>query len=330
MADAPAKPANLDEMLAQAVGHLAGTGARPYDLTAPKQGAREPFPALERIHARFAPGLRAALSEFLGRDVSVTASPLAHRTYREFAALLPAASIHLVEAAPLPGRALVALDARLVFLTIDLLFGGSGRCEGAATERPFSATEQRIVRVLLGVILAAYEHAWTPTQALQLHAAEEESENMRAPDIAAPSDAVASTVFTVACGASSAQFHLCLPHTLLEPIWGILASSAAGPSLGPERRRAALLSRQLQGAEVDVAVSLGGATLSLRDILHMQVGDIIPITVPEHIRASVDDVPILEGRYGTHGNHYAIQVERLLGPEDPDAPPLPPGAQHGR
>jgi flagellar motor switch protein FliM len=44
----------------------------------------------------------------------------------------------------------------------------------------------------------------------------------------------------------------------------------------------------------------------------------IPLIVPESLSVMVDNVPVMEGKYGISNAHYAIKVERLLKPETLD------------
>jgi flagellar motor switch protein FliM len=48
----------------------------------------------------------------------------------------------------------------------------------------------------------------------------------------------------------------------------------------------------------------------------MKVGDIIPIDIPEKIVALVDDVPLMECRYGQQGGQYALKIERFMASEN--------------
>jgi flagellar motor switch protein FliM len=44
----------------------------------------------------------------------------------------------------------------------------------------------------------------------------------------------------------------------------------------------------------------------------MQVGDVIPLDIPEFVTASVDGVPVMECRYGISNGRYALRMEKIL------------------
>jgi flagellar motor switch protein FliM len=44
----------------------------------------------------------------------------------------------------------------------------------------------------------------------------------------------------------------------------------------------------------------------------MKVGDVIPISVPETLQATVDGVPVMDCTYGVYNGQYALKVENLL------------------
>jgi len=52
--------------------------------------------------------------------------------------------------------------------------------------------------------------------------------------------------------------------------------------------------------------------MTFNQVLKMRVGDIIPLEVDENIIASVDSVPVMEGKYGAFNNQYALRVEKML------------------
>jgi flagellar motor switch protein FliM len=70
--------------------------------------------------------------------------------------------------------------------------------------------------------------------------------------------------------------------------------------------------QQIQLAEVEIIADLGTAAISLRDIVNMKVGDIIPLEIPQSIEAKVDGVPVMECAYGKFNGQYTLRVEKLL------------------
>ena len=73
-----------------------------------------------------------------------------------------------------------------------------------------------------------------------------------------------------------------------------------------------MLSRQVQIAEVEMVVNFTHIPATVRSLLSMKPGDVIPIELPEHVVAEVDGVPIFECKYGTLNGHHAIRVEKIL------------------
>ena len=79
---------------------------------------------------------------------------------------------------------------------------------------------------------------------------------------------------------------------------------------------------------MELVCNFGTAPVTLRDIVDMRVGDMIPLNVPELLTAAVDGVPVFEGRQGTKNGHYALKVERFVSANENDAVQLP-GGQNG-
>ena len=73
-----------------------------------------------------------------------------------------------------------------------------------------------------------------------------------------------------------------------------------------------MLRKQLKDVEVELVAQLATATISLRQILDMKAGDIIPLSIPEQITASVDEIPLMECHYGQQGGRYALKIDRFI------------------
>ena len=59
--------------------------------------------------------------------------------------------------------------------------------------------------------------------------------------------------------------------------------------------------------------------VTLRDIVQMKPGDVIPLNIPDTVQAEVDGIPFMECRYGVQRGQYALKVERFLAQEEETA-----------
>ncbi|MDO9597036.1 MAG: flagellar motor switch protein FliM [Azoarcus sp.] len=303
-------------------------GVRPYNMATQERIVRGRMPTMELINERFARYLRIGLFNYMHRNAEVSVGPIRVQKYAEFVRnLVVPTNLNLVVAKPLRGTGLVVFDPNLVFLVVDNMFGGDGRFHTRIEGRDFTPTEQRIIQGMLNVVFAEYSKAWAPVFKIDLEYVRSEM-NSQFANIATPSEIVVATSFSLELGGAQAEMHFCFPYSMLEPIREMLYSTMQSDHLTQDRRWVNLLSRQLQTADVELTCNLGVAKVTLRDIVNMRVGDVIPLTIPSPLQAEVDGVPIIACRYGTQGGQYAIKIERFLGSEEPEPTKLA-GDKHG-
>ncbi|ANQ85886.1 flagellar motor switch protein FliM [Azoarcus olearius] len=303
-------------------------GVRPYNLATQERIVRGRMPTMELINERFARYLRIGLFNYMHRNAEVSVGPIKVQKYAEFVRnLVVPTNLNLVLGKPLRGTGLVVFDPNLVFLVVDNMFGGDGRFHTRVEGRDFTPTEQRIIQGMLNVVFTEYAKAWAPVFKLELEYVRSEM-NSQFANIATPSEIVVSTSFSLELGGAQAEMHICFPYSMVEPIRDLLYSTMQSDHLTQDRRWITLLSRQLQTAEVELTCNLGTARVTLRDIVNMRVGDVIPLQVSELLQATVDGVPVLECRYGTQNGQFAFKVDRFLSPDETDAPKIP-GATNG-
>lgn len=294
-------------------------GVKSYDLGRQERIVRGRMPTLELINERFARYLRVGLFNYMHRSTEISVGPIRVQKYSEFVRnLVVPTNLNLVQIKPLRGTALIVFDPNLVFLVVDNMFGGDGRFHTRVEGRDFTLTEQRIIQGMLNVIFSEYERAWKPVFEITFDYVRSEM-NTQFANIATPSEIVVAVTFTVELAGNSAEMHLCVPYSMVEPIRDVLYSSMHSEQAASDKRWTNLLTRQLQTAEVELSAILGTSSITLGEIVNMKVGDVIPIHVPENIVASVDSVPVMNCRYGVRNGMYSLQVERFAAEDNPDS-----------
>lgn len=299
-------------------------GIRSYNLGTQERIVRGRMPTLELVNERFARYLRIGLFNYMHRNAEISVGPIRVQKYSEFIRnLVVPTNLNLVVAKPLRGTALFVFDPNLVFLVVDNMFGGDGRFHTRVEGRDFTATEQRIIQGLLSVVFTEYSKSWKPVHNITFEYIRSEM-NSQFANIATPSEIVVSTTFTLEFGGATADMHICFPYSMLEPIRDLLYSTMQSDQLSTDKRWIGTLRKQLQGAEVEIVAQLGSGKISLREILSLKAGDVIPLNIPPRIEALVDSVPLMECSYGQLNGQYALKVERFVAssPEAPAAEPM--------
>ncbi|HEY8354989.1 MAG TPA: flagellar motor switch protein FliM [Methylophilaceae bacterium] len=285
---------------------------REYNLATQERIVRGRLPTLEIINERFARQLRIGLFNFLRRTSEVSVGSVRISKYSDFIRnLVVPTNLNLVQIKPFRGTGLIIFEPNLVFLLVDNLFGGDGRFHTRVEGRDFTQTEQRIIKRLLDIVMETYMKSWEPVHQIECEYVRSEM-NTQFANIATPNEVVVSTSYTIEIGDVSGEMHFCMPYSMIEPIRDILSSSLQGEVLGVDKRWVRLMTQQIQSAEVELVADLAKTKLTLHDVLNMKVGDIIPLTLSETVEAKVDNVPVMECKYGIFNGQYALRVEKLL------------------
>jgi len=288
-------------------------GARAYDLSSPDRVVRRRMQTLELINERFARHLRHLLLNFMRRNADITVGSIKILKYADFERNLPVPSnLNMIQMKPLRGTALFTYDPSLVFLVIDSLFGGDGRYHTRVEGRDFTTTEQRIIRRLLNLTLESYGKSWEAVYPIEFEYVRSEMHTKFA-SITGNNEVVVVSSFHIEFGATGGDLNICLPYSMIEPVRDLLTRPLQETTLEEVDQRWTLqLSRQVRSADVDLTAEFASIPSSIRELLRLKVGDVLPIEVPETVIANVNGVPLMECSYGVFNGQYALRVQNLF------------------
>lgn len=293
-------------------------GIRSYDIGRQERIVRGRMPTLELIHERFARLFRIGLYNFMRRSAEISINPIKVQKYSDFIRnLVVPTNLNVVHANPLRGSGLIIIEPTLVFQVVDHLFGGNGQIHTRIEGRDFTPTEQRVIMRILDVVFAEFEKAWATVYPLKYEYVRSEM-NTQFANICTPTEVVVTASFTVDLGSGGGDIHVCLPFSLLEPIRDTIYSSFQADRAESDLRWVRLMTEQVQDAKLELVAKLAEASLTLRDLTELKVGDVISLAVPETLEATVNGIPVLDCKYGVSNGQYALKVERVRVPPPPD------------
>ncbi|MDB6144641.1 MAG: fliM [Pseudomonas sp.] len=297
----------VDDGLVQTENAADPGSVKSYDLTSQDRIVRGRMPTLEMINERFARYTRISMFNMLRRSADVAVGGVQVMKFGEYVhSLYVPTSLNLVKIKPLRGTALFILDAKLVFKLVDNFFGGDGR-HAKIEGREFTPTELRVVRMVLEQAFIDLKEAWQAIMEVSFEYINSEV-NPAMANIVGPSEAVVVSTFHIELDGGGGDLHVTMPYSMIEPVREMLDAGFQSDLDDQDER----WSKALREDVLDVAVPLSAVVarrqLRLRDILHMQPGDVIPVELPEHMIMRANGVPSFKVKLGSHKGHLALQV----------------------
>jgi len=287
-----------------------------YDFTQQDRIVRGRLPTLEMVNDRFARYFRTGVFNVLRKSCEVSVLGVKMVKFAEYVhGLAVPSNLNLVRIKPLRGTALVVLEPRLVFTVIDNFFGGDGRFHARIEGRDFTATENRVIQILLAEFFKAMAEAWAPVLALDFEYQSSEI-NPQFANIVSPTETVVVSRFHVELDGAGGDVHLTMPYAMVEPIRTLLDAGVQSDRVDRDDRWAEFLQEEVLDAEICLSSLLLETRMSIGEFLHLRPGDVIPIQLPELATVFAEDVPVFRGHYGQSNGSNAVRFHAQAGRRD--------------
>jgi flagellar motor switch protein FliM len=297
----------VDDGLVETEAEVEPGAVKSYDLTSQDRIVRGRMPTLEMINERFARYTRISMFNLLRRSADVAVGGVQVMKFGEYVhSLYVPTSLNLVKMKPLRGTALFILDAKLVFKLVDNFFGGDGR-HAKMEGREFTPTELRVVRMVIEQAFVDLAEAWSAVMPIAFEYVNSEV-NPAMANIVSPSEVVVVSTFHIELDGGGGDLHITLPYSMIEPIREMLDAGFQSDLDDQDERWVNALREDILDVNVPVDATVVRRQLRLRDILHMQPGDVIPVEMPEHMILRANGVPSFKVKLGSHKGNLAFQI----------------------
>jgi flagellar motor switch protein FliM len=114
-------------------------------------------------------------------------------------------------------------------------------------------------------------------------------------------------------GEVDSLFNFCLPQAAIEPVASSLNTSilaSGGSRIRTDETCRASLLQSLSGTMIPIRGILSETTLTVRDLINLQPGDVIHLDsrLDDPIQVHIGPIPRLTGKLGTLDQRYAIKI----------------------
>lgn len=313
--DALLKALSSGDLEAEAIdtGKAKETRFKVYDFRRPEKFSKDQLRTFHMIFTTFVRLASTSLAGFLRSRLQMNLVSIDQLTYDEFVRSVPnptfvcVFSIH-----PLEGQCILQIGLDAVFPMIDKLMGGIG--EDLPTPRPLTEIESKIILEVVERVMGAMKESWMNIYNIEPRIETLES-NLEFVRVVSGNDMVILFSFEIEVGNKSGMMTICIPYIVVEPIAQKLSASlwfASKKTHDPTIQ--ANLTRRLEKVKLFLRVELGRTRLSVRDLLNLEVGDVIVLEkrVEEPLEIFVGKIPKMKGVTGRRGRRLAVRITELL------------------
>jgi flagellar motor switch protein FliM len=297
----------VDALLVNAKSADAAAGTpQPYDLVARDRIVRGRMPVLDRLNERWVSEFERKLGELIRQPLEVTLQEVQLAPYGNWLAAQPIpTSFNLYTVKPWPRNALVAVDGKLLFALVNAYYGGTRGTQVA--RESLTPTEQRLNKIVIDQLVELFRKALAPVAGLEFQQVQTEV-NASYVNMATPSETVVVTRVEVTLKEQGGSICLLLPLSSFEPVRDKLAEGLKTVSPETRKRWRDGLATRLEHTELTLTSVFLETAVTMRELLQMKPGDILPIEMPKTAVLRSGARPLLRGKFGLSRGYNAVSV----------------------
>jgi len=290
-----------------------------YDFKRPERVSKDQMRALEGMHEGFARNFGAAMSGFLRTILEVRVADTEQLTYSEFIHSLPNPTcFNLLGVSPLEGSVCLEISPLIIYPILDRLLGGASG-DIFIPQRPLTSIEQRLVGRIIDRAIRMLSDAWSSLGVTEFALTETES-NPHLVQVVAPNETVVVITFELKLQSKAGTMSLCIPFSTIEPVLDKLATQSwlsyrKKDSVVNQRDR---VYNNLRTAPVELRAFLAETRISMKDLLAMDVGDIIQTEklASSEVLIQIEGRNKFAGRMGQYRDKRAVTITRYADTEE--------------
>lgn len=293
-----------------------------YDFLSPKKFTREQIRFLQNIFESFARLLSLYLSGQLRISCQAEVLQVEEEEYKEFgnalndSVLVSVMGLHSSEYNIEDKQILLEMSRPISFSILDKLLGGNG--SGYLINRDYTEIELSLLEYLFKQVTGLLKDSWNNYFDVGFSMDSIET-NAQMIQFIQPDESVAIVVVEIMLNDLKGNLNICLPASSLEEIFKgfdskyVKVNKRDDPKV--EKRRKDNILLQLKDTPLTVAAVLGETEVTLKELLELRSGDIIPLDThvsDGSITVNVEKLHWFTGTIGTKKKNYAVRIDKVL------------------
>ncbi|MCX7614244.1 MAG: flagellar motor switch protein FliM [Clostridiales bacterium] len=292
-----------------------GKKVKDYNFKTPKKLTKEQQKMILGIHENFARHLASYFSGILRTYCQISVASVEELPYYEYNNSLPdTVMIGAVDVKPIEGSMLVDISNTVTFALIARMLGGNGNALNP--DREFTEIEISLMTRIFNQITSFTKDAWSEFIHVDVEMKQLET-NARLVQAMPMEEVVIIVMMDVELLSVKGTISFCIPCINLEGIIDQLSKSQRFLKRQIESTQEGNLKEamfsQIKGSELELRGIFGETKLTIHDIIHLQVGDVIKFdqSIDSDIKIDIGKQTWFYGVPGIRRNKKVIKVKKI-------------------
>jgi flagellar motor switch protein FliM len=291
-----------------------------YDFRSPKKITKETIKLIKGIYEGYCRILSSRLTSMLRLMCDVTVEQVEESIFHEYNnalddyVLMGLVNVEYPDNSLSDNQILMDISKPLSFVIIDRLLGGSG--EEYENIRDYTDIELSLLGNMFKQVVPMMGVSWESTVEIKTELAKIET-NSRFIQSINYNDTVVIVVLNVTLNESTGKITLCIPSSI---IGEVMKKANVFSKTGKKKTdqniddQKEIIMDSIKSSKLTITGVLGKAQATLKDVVDMQVGDLIILdkSVNSYVDVNVDGEKWFEGTWGTKKNKGVIKIKNII------------------
>jgi flagellar motor switch protein FliM len=297
---------------AAGAGRIAGERSGIMALVQSRDITYERLPMLEVVFDRLERMLTTSVRNFTSENVDISLENITAQRFSDYMnTVATPAMIAIFKAVQWDNYGLIAVDSAMIYSIVDVLLGGRrGTAPMRIEGRPYTTIEASLVERLVRLILDDLSQAFAPITPITFRFERMET-NPRFAAIARPGNGCIVFRLRVDLEDRGGTVEFLIPYATLEPARDLLLQMFMGEKFGRDSIWENHLANEIWVTGVELRAVLDELTVSLSDILKLQVGSTLRLSAgtDPQVLLRCGQVAMARGRIGRSGDRLVVRIE---------------------
>lgn len=306
---------NMKSGAEQDSAQLPDKEAVPFDFRLPNRISKNQLRTIRNIHENFAESFSSFLIPKLQSIININVISVDQIYYSEYVLSVSSpACLFTFEIDKTDIKGILELSPDLALQFVDRLLGGNGI--GNKQSKAITPIEQKVLMVIVDRIMQDLRKSWQIIEDY-VFKVERFEPDIDFAQITSQSESVLLVSFEIFIGEQSYLMNICFATYAFDSVLSKLTSQSLS-TIRPVKYRGTsakeILLSHLYKADLNVKVNFGHASISLKDLMELGIGDVIVLDKKpgDEVAVDVENRKLFRATTGSLNGHKAVKITKRI------------------